>query len=54
MIQDDQIDILTLKAAGDLRLKGIRFGRKQIIDREKVLSLHGQNIGATQMICNLI
>ncbi|SFN99784.1 Helix-turn-helix domain of resolvase [Xenorhabdus japonica] len=37
----------------EAKLKGINFGRNRVIDREKVLSLHRQKIGATQIIHQL-
>ncbi|MFT2147581.1 helix-turn-helix domain-containing protein, partial [Klebsiella pneumoniae] len=33
----------------EARLKGIRFGRKRIIDRNSVLALHQQGTGATDI-----
>ncbi|PSW88152.1 helix-turn-helix domain-containing protein [Photobacterium iliopiscarium] len=31
----------------EAKLKGVRFGRKRTVDRDKVLSMYRQDIGAT-------
>ncbi|WP_431313151.1 helix-turn-helix domain-containing protein [Vibrio zhanjiangensis] len=33
----------------EAKLKGVKFGRKRFIDRAKVLTLHKNGIGATQI-----